>query len=148
SLEQILPPLLSGACVILASKAVWSLTEFHAKAQSFGLTVVNLPTAYWSQLAQELRNEPNLLWRHQLKLVIVGGDRLVAEHLPCWMPTLMDGGRLLNAYGPTEAIVTTTVFEVPRRSRNEGPLEIIPIGRPLANRTIYILDSHGNPVPI
>jgi acyl-CoA synthetase (AMP-forming)/AMP-acid ligase II len=54
---------------------------------------------------------------------------------------------LLNAYGPTEATTTATVFEIPRPGENPT-YQRVPIGRPLANRAIYILDQHRNPVPI
>src|SRR3569832_846711 len=60
----------------------------------------------------------------------------------------MSSVRLLNAYGPTEATITTTVFEITDRSDQDMPLKSIPIGRPLASKSVYILDAQSNPVPI
>jgi len=53
--------------------------------------------------------------------------------------------RLVNIYGPTEATIYATSAEI----EHAAPLsEIIPIGRPVANTSIYLLDRHGRPVPI
>ena len=60
----------------------------------------------------------------------------------------MSSIRLLNAYGPTETTITATAFEVTPRLRDCSTLQRIPIGRPLANREIYILNKYGNPVPV
>jgi aryl carrier-like protein len=53
------------------------------------------------------------------------------------------GLQIVNGYGPAETTVFSTTYpEIKNRSRNT------PIGRPLANTRIYILDSHGDPVPV
>ena len=52
--------------------------------------------------------------------------------------------RLFNCYGPTEDSVYATMFEVPE----DWPAELsVPIGRPLANHSVYILDNNRQPVP-
>ena len=62
-----------------------------------------------------------------------------------WRKLPLQGVRLLNAYGPTETTITATTFEIPNDSKPPNP---VPIGRPLPNRTVFILDKHGNPVPV
>jgi amino acid adenylation domain-containing protein len=53
------------------------------------------------------------------------------------------GLQIVNGYGPAETTVFSTTYpEIKNRSRNT------PIGRPLANTRIYILDAHGEPVPV
>jgi acyl-CoA synthetase (AMP-forming)/AMP-acid ligase II/acyl carrier protein len=83
-----------------------------------------------------------------LRLIIVGGDALSPESLRRWQESPLRSARLLNAYGPTEATITATTYEVPMEvdtlSSNRG----VPIGRPLPNRTAYVLDHNTNPVPI
>ncbi|GAC1398979.1 MAG: hypothetical protein NVSMB49_08130 [Ktedonobacteraceae bacterium] len=148
SLEQILPTLIVGARLILRGPEVWSTTEFYEKLLSFELTVINLPTAYWQQLAQEWSTAHKQFPRTQLRLVIIGGDRMLPEHLSLWWQLPMHSVRLLNAYGPTETTITATTFEILPDSRKHLSLASIPIGRPLAHRTVYILDTHANPVPI
>jgi amino acid adenylation domain-containing protein len=51
---------------------------------------------------------------------------------------------IINEYGPTEATVAATVW----RYQAEHPLDLVPIGRPIANKCLYILDTNGNPVPV
>nr|HET6903710.1 amino acid adenylation domain-containing protein [Ktedonobacteraceae bacterium] len=148
SLEQILSTLITGATLILRDSEVWSATDLQKKMQDYRLTVMNIPTAYWHYIMQEWANASTPLSHHQLRLLIVGGDRLLPEYLDLWQRLPMHSVRLLNAYGPTETTITATVFEIPHQSYKNTPLRNIPIGRPLANRTIYILDTYGNPVPI
>jgi len=51
---------------------------------------------------------------------------------------------LHNLYGPTEAAIDVTAWECPRGYRGNN----VPIGRPLGNTQIYILDPHSQPVPV
>ena len=53
SLEQILPTLIVGARLVMMSTDVWHTTEFHKKISELRLTVLNLPTGYWQELARE-----------------------------------------------------------------------------------------------
>ncbi|HEV7236347.1 MAG TPA: amino acid adenylation domain-containing protein, partial [Ktedonobacteraceae bacterium] len=148
SLEQIFSTLISGATLVLRNSEVWSATDLQKKMQDCRLTVMNIPTSYWHYITQEWANTSTALAHNQLRLLIVGGDRLLPEYLDLWQQLPMHSVRLLNAYGPTETTITATIFEIPRQSYKNTPLKNIPIGRPLANRTIYILDTYGNPVPI
>ena len=60
----------------------------------------------------------------------------------------MREARLLNAYGPTEAVITSTLHEISMDVAGAASATSIPIGRPLGARTTYILDDHGEPVPV
>ena len=146
SLEQILPTLIVGARLVVVGREVWRPAEFHSKAAEFGLTVVDLPTAYWQELVQEWAAEPEPVLSTQYRLFLVGGDTMLPEVLNLWQQTPLRSVRLINAYGPTEATITATAFET--RLGNSARLHRVPIGRPLANREIYILDRYCNPVPI
>jgi amino acid adenylation domain-containing protein len=145
SLEQILPPLTVGAAVVLRGPEVWDPADFHRKAHEHGLTVINPPTAYWHQLVQQWASAPETI-PHGLRLAIAGGDMVRPESVRLWMQSPLQAVRLLNAYGPTETTITAVTFEVPADAA-ANPRRI-PIGRPLANRRVYILDTYGNPVPI
>ena len=148
SLEQILPTLIVGARLVVVGREVWRPAEFHSKAAEFGLTVVDLPTAYWQELVQEWAAEPEPVLSAQYRLFLVGGDTMLPEVLNLWQQTPLRSVRLINAYGPTEATITATAFETASRLGNSARLHRVPIGRPLANREIYILDRYCNPVPI
>ncbi|MDY6802242.1 MAG: amino acid adenylation domain-containing protein [Cyanobacteriota bacterium] len=73
-----------------------------------------------------------------LKVLIVAGEAVSREVFAKWSP----GRRFFNAYGPSEASVCATAAEV--TDANEKP----PIGVPIANVKVYILDEYLQPVPI
>ena len=76
-------------------------------------------------------------------LFVVGGEALAASTVALWhelQPTV----RIVNEYGPTEATVGCIVYEPPADSGSGW----VPIGRPIANTRIYILDTHRQPVPV
>jgi len=148
SLEQILPTLIVGARLVVVGREVWRPGEFHRKAADFGLTVVDLPTGYWQELVEEWAAEPEPAVNTQYRLFLVGGDTMLPEVLNLWQQTPLRSLRLINAYGPTEATITATAFETAPLVGETSRLHRVPIGRPLANREIYILDGHCNPVPI
>ncbi len=148
SLEQILPTLISGASLVMRDEEIWATSEFHKKVNEHSLTVINLPTAYWRQLANEWSKSPELIPQNLLRLIIIGGDLMGIEALNQWQKTQMNGVRLLNAYGPTETIITATTFEIPADFNQKTNYSRIPIGKQRANREIYVLDSFGNPVPV
>ncbi len=148
SLEQILPTLIVGARLVMMSADLWRTTEFHKKVSAFGLTVLNLPTGYWQELAREWAGLAELVPNIQPRVFIVGGDTMLSEFLELWHRTPMSSIRLINAYGPTEATITATAFDITPQLREHSPLQRIPIGRPLTNRESYIVDKYGNPVPV
>jgi amino acid adenylation domain-containing protein len=148
SLEEILPTLIVGAKLVVMGTDVWHPAEFHRKISEFGLTVLNLPSAYWQELARQWAGVPELVPNIQPRLFIVGGDTMLPDGLNLWQRTPVNSVRLLNAYGPTETTITATAFEFSPRLSENRPFQRIPIGRPLANREIYILDNYGNPVPV
>jgi amino acid adenylation domain-containing protein len=148
SLEQILPTLIAGARLVMMSTDVWDTTEFHERISEFRLTVLNVPTGYWQELAREWADLLELGPNSQPRVFIVGGDVMLPEFLELWQRTPMSSIRLINAYGPTETTITATAFDITPRFRENSTLRRIPIGRPLANREIYILDKYGNAVPV
>ena len=146
SLEQIMPALVAGARLVMMSTDVWDITEFHKKVSESGLTVLNVPTSYWNELARHWAGLSELVPAIQARVFIVGGDTMLPEFVELWNRTPLRLVRLVNAYGPTETTITATVFDV--ASCEGSTLRRIPIGRPLANRETYILNRHGNPVPV
>jgi amino acid adenylation domain-containing protein len=148
ALEQILPTLMVGARLVVRDAEIWTGRDLQQQISDEGLTIVNLPPAYWHQWIQEWANGKEPPAPEQLRLVIVGGDAISSESLNVWQQLPLSSVRLLNAYGPTETTITATTYEIPGQSQSSEALKRIPIGRPLANRRAYILDKHGSPVPI
>ncbi|MBE9228019.1 non-ribosomal peptide synthase/polyketide synthase [Phormidium sp. LEGE 05292] len=148
SWEQIFSTLTVGATLLVRGSDVWTPTKLHQIISDFGLTVVNLPTAYWQQLTQEWATTQVRDENSQLRLVIVGGEAMLSEYVALWQQLPMSSVRLVNAYGPTEATITATLFEIPPQFGEDTNLTTVPIGRHLINKTVYILDSHLQPVPV
>ncbi|MBC5802113.1 MAG: amino acid adenylation domain-containing protein [Candidatus Eremiobacteraeota bacterium] len=77
-----------------------------------------------------------------LRRVMCSGEALAPELVPAFHAQL--GAELHNLYGPTEAAVDVTHWAIPR----DWTEPVVPIGRPIANTQTYILDRHGEPVPL
>ncbi|HSC79041.1 MAG TPA: condensation domain-containing protein, partial [Chitinolyticbacter sp.] len=116
------------------------------------LTVLNLPAAYWQALGQWLRQDSDDdTALGDTRCVIVGSEAVKVESTIAWQRQFGHRIALYNAYGPTEATVTATILRVPadpRQVREGAAGQELPIGRPIANTLLYILDAEGEPVPI
>jgi amino acid adenylation domain-containing protein/non-ribosomal peptide synthase protein (TIGR01720 family) len=145
--EEIFPALLSGATLVLRPDPVFvSVPDFHRFLENEKVTVVNLPTSYWhawvAELVQDEQDIPACL-----RCVVIGSEKALASRLEAWDEVA--GGRiaLFNAYGPTEATITATVYSHAGRRSAVGSEALVPIGRPIANASVYVLDPHLNLVP-
>ncbi|MEU4781489.1 amino acid adenylation domain-containing protein [Micromonospora sp. NPDC023633] len=75
---------------------------------------------------------------------VIGGENLRADQVALWQDHA-PGTRLVNEYGPTETVVGCAVYEV---GPDTGRTGSVPIGRPIANTTLYVLDDRLDPVPV
>jgi amino acid adenylation domain-containing protein/non-ribosomal peptide synthase protein (TIGR01720 family) len=142
SVEEMIAPLLVPATLVLRSGGVWDRTEFFAAVRQYGITAVDVPPAYWAQLADEEDSQPPLT----LRVIIIGGDAIPLEPVRRWQRTQLKSVELLNAYGPTETIVTATIYPIPVPFTEELP--VMPIGKPLSNRKAYVLAAGGKWAPV
>lgn len=78
-----------------------------------------------------------------LKILLIGGEALSVEHVEKAL-TVLGNGKLINGYGPTE----TTVFACCYKITDATGLISIPIGKPIANTSCYVLDPYQNILPI
>jgi acyl-CoA synthetase (AMP-forming)/AMP-acid ligase II/acyl carrier protein len=106
-----------------------------------------LPSAYWHHWVDEL-DRLEIKLPPSLRLLIVGNDRVSADHFKRWQKLFGKRVRWLNAYGPTEATITATLYEAPTDEENWHDLASVPIGRPMTNRQTYVLDRSLRPQPI
>ncbi|MCX5208777.1 amino acid adenylation domain-containing protein [Kitasatospora sp. NBC_00240] len=74
-----------------------------------------------------------------LESILCGGEVLTPDVAAAWSP----GRRLLNGYGPSECAVAATLFAVEPGVRYDN----VPIGRPIANTSVRVLDDRLRPVP-
>jgi amino acid adenylation domain-containing protein/non-ribosomal peptide synthase protein (TIGR01720 family) len=142
ALEQWIVPLLSGACVTVRGRELWSVERARQEIGSRGITCVDLPPAYLAELAAAT---PEGEAPASLKLCIVGGEALPRAALELIQRRLRPT-RLVNAYGPTEAVITPLAWETGPDAPCATPYA--PIGAPVGDRSAHILDGDLNPVPV
>ncbi|MFB7867570.1 non-ribosomal peptide synthetase [Streptomyces sp. NPDC056069] len=128
--------LLNGACLVVAdSHLLVSPEDLRSLFQTQGITTAFITTAVFHRLAQQT---PDIFGT--LRDVLVGGEALN----PASAQSVLANGRpprhLINVYGPTENTAFTTTYLV-----NDLPADatVMPIGRPIANTTCYILRDDG-----
>jgi amino acid adenylation domain-containing protein len=146
-LEQVFLTLTTGATLVMRGEDVWPPEAFADVVRLNRLTVINLPPAYLSQVMHAWEESPAQITETDLRLIISGGEALTPEIVAIWRQVL-PAVKLINAYGPTEAVITATTYPVPRTSNGAAPSGALPIGQPVAPRTAVILDRYGNRMPI
>ncbi|TRU25538.1 MAG: amino acid adenylation domain-containing protein [Microcystis aeruginosa Ma_QC_B_20070730_S2] len=146
SVQEIFVSLLSGATLVLRTEEMLRSSEdFWQCCQKWQLTVLGIPTAYWHQLASELTPD-TLPILSKIKLIVIGGEAIQPAKVQQWQTVTGQYSplpRLLNGYGPTEATIAATLSEF-----TSPTITNVPIGRPLSNTQVYILDAFLQPVPV
>ena len=144
--QDIFPTLFVGATLVLRSQEhLLSASTFSTLLESCGITAATLPTAFWSEWVNHIDGSP---LPASLRLVVVGGERVPPDKLAVWHSLAPDHLRWINQYGPTESTITSTMFEPIQGTGIAGPPAEIPIGRPIANTQVYVLDRYVRPVPL
>ncbi|MBF9129511.1 amino acid adenylation domain-containing protein [Plantactinospora sp. S1510] len=124
--------LLSGACLVLVGPdRLPPLGSLAATAREFGVTHLTVPPSV-------LASVPEL--PAGVGTVVVAGEECPPSLVARWSP----GRRMVNAYGPTEVTVCATMSEPLPEDVGAGP---VPIGGPIANTRVLLLDGFLRPVP-
>jgi amino acid adenylation domain-containing protein len=132
-------PLMTGAGLIVAVAGGHQDSSYLVKliAEQQITTIHFVPS-----MLQAFLEEPQLETCVSLKRVICSGEALPYEQQERLLSRLRTS--LSNLYGPTEAAIDVTFWEC----RRESVQRIVPIGRPIANTQIYILNERQQPVPV
>ncbi|WP_144174660.1 non-ribosomal peptide synthetase [Pseudomonas sp. Kh13] len=144
-IEQFFPPLARGACVVLRDRRLWDTATLLDEINRHGVTVADLPAAYWRLLALE-RRAPEAYGR--LKQIHVGGEAVPEDALRAWLADGPPAVRLLNTYGPTEATVVASTYDCSQMTVAQISQGGVPIGRALPGRTLHALDDGLAPTPV
>ncbi|MCC3512101.1 MAG: amino acid adenylation domain-containing protein [Oscillatoriales cyanobacterium] len=146
-IEEVFPSLVSGATIVLRTEdCISSTRQFLEFIEQERITILDLPTAFWHGLVSGL-SLLGVPMSPDVRLVIVGGEKASRALYAEWRQLVGEYPRWLNTYGPTETTVTATIFDPIAESYDLSSEADIPIGRPLPNSQIYILDENLNPVP-
>ncbi|NGO71716.1 non-ribosomal peptide synthetase [Streptomyces boncukensis] len=145
ALEEALPSLLAGACLVAPQREVPTGAELAAVLAARRVTVGNLPTSYLRAVSGELA-EALSDGRWSPRLLVLGGERLPAAALRGLLDACAAAGTtVLNAYGLTEATVTSTVHRV--ETAELADAAEVPLGTELPGTRIHVLDTGLRPLP-
>jgi amino acid adenylation domain-containing protein/non-ribosomal peptide synthase protein (TIGR01720 family) len=134
-------PLLTGRAVRLVAEDFGVAGLGDALQSEQDLSLVKLTPSHLRLINQQL--EPSQA-AGRTRALIIGGENLLAETLEFWRAAAPET-LLINEYGPTETVVGCCVYVVQPDTPHSGA---VPIGRPIANTELYILDAWMQPVPI
>ena len=140
--SAIFPSLVSGGCLHVISYD--TATDGNKLARYFSEHAIDVLKIVPSHLSALMAEVDGLLPR---KYLILGGEALSFE-FASQIALICGGTRIVNHYGPTETTIGSLTYDfsehggLPRMGSN------VPIGRPIANTEIYILDHHLNPAPL
>jgi len=124
---------------------VWTIRSPHALTALLagqGVTVLNATPSLFAATQDELLENSCEL---RLRLIVFGGEALRPPALRPWFSRYGDGGpALVNMYGITETTVHVTYRPI---SAADGERETSPVGVPIPDLSVYVLDRDGSPVP-
>ncbi|WP_255988144.1 amino acid adenylation domain-containing protein [Chitinolyticbacter albus] len=148
SIEEIWGSLVHGATLVLRTDAMLeSLPGFVADCERLAISVLDLPTAFWHELAFGL-GEHQFALPACVRLVIIGGEAALAERVARWRSRVGERVLLLNTYGPTETTVICTTAALAGPGALDCADDAIPIGTPLPGLTMAVVDAALHPVAI
>jgi amino acid adenylation domain-containing protein/non-ribosomal peptide synthase protein (TIGR01720 family) len=131
--------LLNGSQCIIYPDRTPALADLRNFLSANEVNLIFITTTLFNTIidadAEMLRN---------VSTIITGGETASVPHIAKASQLLPDT-QLIHAYGPTESTTFTTTYSIPRQPPN---WRNVPIGKPIANTTTYILDEYKEPVPI
>nr|WP_279636949.1 non-ribosomal peptide synthetase [Corallococcus llansteffanensis] len=132
--------LLNGAKLVLAPPKTLSYAELGRLLTGEGITTLWLTAALFEQMVLDQGKALS-----GVRQVLAGGDVLPVERVRDHLARLPSGAVLVNGYGPTE---NTTFSATLALRAGDSVGRSVPIGRPLAQSTAYVLDASLQPVPV
>lgn len=121
------------------------IDDLSALARARGLTVLNLPAALWHEWTRQASGGETRI-PPSVRLVIAGSDRVDPRRVREWHAGPGAGIRLLNAYGVTEATVSSAWYDTSRLAADEAHTTRVPIGGPYPGVDLRVLDDQERPV--
>ncbi|HKR23467.1 MAG TPA: condensation domain-containing protein, partial [Pyrinomonadaceae bacterium] len=143
--EEIFPTLLAGAAIVLQRERVLEPTSLRQFIEQERVSVLNLPARFWQEWLEGLERKGVRL-PECVRLTIAGSEKVFAEGVALWSRLAPAQSNLLNAYGVSEATITSTLYR--HKLDHASGTESLPIGLPIANTQVYILDRKLSPVPV
>jgi amino acid adenylation domain-containing protein len=147
SVEEIFCTLTRGATLVVRAESHEGAAEFLERCRRERITMLQMTTAYWHQVAAAMEVE-GLELPPDLRVLFVGGEKMLARRLVAWWKLAPPDLRFVNAYGPTETTVAIALCPFPGRVQIDENLHEVPLGRPVPYAQAYVLDRWLRPAPI
>lgn len=142
SIWELFVPLFTGARLVLARPGGQQYSSYLVEAVlEHNVTVLQLVPS----MLTVLLGEPRLGECRSLRRMCVGGEALPVAQVKRFYQLL--NAELVNLYGPTEAAIQTIYFECDRAEIEQRSGGVVPIGTPIPNIKVYVLDERLNPTP-
>jgi amino acid adenylation domain-containing protein/non-ribosomal peptide synthase protein (TIGR01720 family)/FkbM family methyltransferase len=136
SVSEIFVALISGGSLyIIADETKKDPSRLAAYLAGNRIDIATIPPAYLQLI--------DMKSFHGLKTLITAGEPAIKDRVLAFTPF----GDYCNAYGPTESSICATAFKI-KRGHTMDNFSSVPIGRPIANTEIYVLNKHNDLVPI
>ncbi|SFJ64597.1 non-ribosomal peptide synthetase [Thermoflavimicrobium dichotomicum] len=135
---EIWGPLLNGAKLVVMPPHQPSLEEIAEALQKYQVTTLWLTSGLFNLMADH-----HVEALKGLRQLLVGGDVVSVPHVRKVLA--LGGVQIINGYGPTENTTFTCCYSIPADWSGGSS---VPIGRPISNTEVYVLDRYGQPVPI
>ena len=151
AVEEIIPTLTCGGSLTIATDNLLSPSAISKITRDKEITILNLSTSYWEHVvtSSAINTISN---SDSLRLIIIGGE---PAHLNIYhkFKDRLKNISIYNTFGPTECCITNTYYDIASSDKQyargkNNTNGVVPIGRPIANTSLYILDEHMQPVPI
>jgi surfactin family lipopeptide synthetase C len=141
TITSLISPLLTGRSVVLLPEAQEIDALGAALASNSDFSLVKLTPAHLRMLVSMV---PQDKASGGTRAFVIGGEALTGNDIEHWRNHAPQT-RLINEYGPTETVVGCCVYEVSQKTPRSGG---VPIGRPIANSQLYVLDRRVEPTPV
>ena len=132
--------LLHGARLALFPERVLTSKDLSRLIKQQGVSTLWLTASLFNAVIDEA---PEAL--SGVRQLITGGEALSVAHVQRAL-ALLPATQIINGYGPTESTTFACCFHIPKRL--DKTVSSIPLGRPIANTEVYLLDSSLCPVPV
>lgn len=140
SVCEIFLPLAFGSTLdLMEDQQIFDLNELVWYLENRGITFAYLPPILLKELYQQING-----LKLALNKILVGVEPIKVDLLADYIK-LNPEMQIINGYGPTEATICATMYRYQMTNSNSGN---VPIGKPVDNTRIYILNQHNVPVPI
>ncbi|HEX6289611.1 MAG TPA: amino acid adenylation domain-containing protein [Herpetosiphonaceae bacterium] len=147
AVDSVFPVLLLGATIVMPSTTAISNADLVRLCERQAITLLVMPAAFWQQWAVDMHPGPQPMMP-ALRLVLVGGDSPDQASIRSWHRVVGRDLPVFNAYGPTEATVAATLYQTTCAQAARLRSARLPIGVPLPNVQVYLLDAQLRQVPI